>query len=74
MSVQHTEFTSTPTLRSRFSGIGSRFMAAMERYMELQSRSKQIEKLMAKSDEDLAKMGITRDRIVYYVFRDRAWF
>lgn len=37
------------------------------------SRHSQIAALEAKSDEELAKLGITRDRIVHYVFRDLIW-
>ncbi|OOY26556.1 hypothetical protein BMI90_17135 [Thioclava sp. L04-15] len=43
-------------------------------YMERQSRQDQIQRLEAKSDAELAAMGISRDRIVSHVFRDRFYF
>lgn len=42
----------------------------MVRVGEANSRSDQIERLSAMSDAELARRGITRDRIVQYVFRD----
>ena len=42
----------------------------MNAYMERRSRMSQIQALEAKSDAELAKMGIQRDRIVHHVFRD----
>lgn len=38
---------------------------------EAQSRADQIERLQALSDQELAKRGLTRDRIVHHVFRDK---
>ena len=35
------------------------------------TRADQIQALQAKSDEELAALGIQRDRIVAYVFRDK---
>ncbi len=42
-------------------------------YVETRSRRAEIAALEAKSDEELAKLGITRDRIIHYVFRDLIW-
>ena len=44
--------------------------AAMTSYMERRSRADQIAALNAKSDAELAELGITRDAIPAYVFRD----
>jgi hypothetical protein len=49
-----------------FASIGQ----GMNAYMERRSRMDQITRLEAKSDDELAKMGIQRDRIVQHVFRD----
>lgn len=49
-----------------FEGIGR----GMTAYARRHSRMDQIEKLQAKSDAELAQMGISRDRIVQHVFRD----
>lgn len=38
---------------------------------EAQSRSDEIQRLQALSDQELAKRGLTRDRIVHHVFRDK---
>ncbi len=35
-----------------------------------ESRMRQIEQLNALPDAELAKLGLTRDRIVHHVFRD----
>jgi uncharacterized protein YjiS (DUF1127 family) len=53
-------------LSNFFHGLGQGFVA----YMERRARTEQIAALNAKSDEELAKMGITRDTIPAYVFRD----
>lgn len=42
----------------------------MNAYMERRSRMSQILALEAKTDAELAAMGIRRDRIVHHVFRD----
>lgn len=44
------------------------------RYMEAQSRMGEITRLQGKSDAELARMGITREGIFSYVFRDRYCF
>lgn len=49
-----------------FAGIGN----SLVKYSERHSRADQIERLRAKSDEELAGMGLSRDRIVHHVFRD----
>ena len=53
-------------MASFFAGLGDGFNA----YIESRSRIHQIHKLNALSDEQLASLGITRDRITAYVFRD----
>jgi hypothetical protein len=40
---------------------------------ELRARSAQVQALMALSDEQLAKRGLTRDTIVTHVFRDKMY-
>ncbi len=49
-----------------FAGLGQGFNA----YLHSRSRIDEIRRLNAKSDEELARLGITRDRIPQYVFRD----
>ncbi len=51
-----------------------RFLAALVRGMEAQARvtarRNRIEALEAKTDEELARMGLRREDIPYHVFRD----
>jgi len=67
--VNTTDFS--PRLRAQidrfFASVGQGFNA----YLEARSRRDQIEALQMKSDAQLHQMGITRDGIVQYVFRDR---
>lgn len=49
-----------------FAGIGN----GLNAYSKRRSRVDQIERLEAKSDAELAGMGLSRDRIVQHVFRD----
>lgn len=50
-----------------FAGIGQGCNA----YLESRSRRAEIARLDALSDPELAELGLTRDRIVEHVFRDR---
>ncbi len=54
-------------------GFLSRFWAGVERIAEARSRSNQVEALMARSDAELAALGLTRDTIVLHVFRDKLY-
>ena len=69
--VTTTDFS--PRMRAQidrfFASIGQGFNA----YLEARSRRDQIERLQVMSDAQLAQLGITRDRIVHYVFRDLIW-
>ena len=55
-------------------GLFSRGKAALMRAFTADARvamrRDRIEALQAKSDADLARMGLTRDQIPYHVFRD----
>ena len=57
-------------LRS-LTAIGHGLMAWMERIAIANSRIDEIHHLQSLSDEELAKRGIERERIVYHVFADR---
>lgn len=63
----------TPETRSRIDAFFKRFGQGMNAYLESRARGAQIEALEAKSDDELARMGLTRDRIVAHVFRDTYW-
>lgn len=54
-------------------GIAARFGAFIELIAEARSRSDQVEALMARSDAELAALGLTRDTIVLHVFRDKLY-
>jgi uncharacterized protein YjiS (DUF1127 family) len=49
-----------------FASIGQGFNA----YLESQGRTEEIERLSSKSDKQLAEMGLRREDIPRYVFRD----
>lgn len=55
-------------------GLWKRFVAALERGLNAQAnvsaRRDRIEALEAKSDDELARLGIQRDQIAYHVFKD----
>jgi len=53
-------------ITSFFRSIGHSLVTATE----ASARFHQIEALQAKSDEELAKMGLRRDQIVHHVFKD----
>ncbi|WP_010141739.1 hypothetical protein [Oceanicola sp. S124] len=55
---------------AKLAGLMASISAGMVAYMERRTRSEQIAVLQSKSDEELAKLGINRDEIPAYVFRD----
>ena len=60
--------------QSGFRSAFDRFKAGVSRgfvaYIERQSRMDQVNRLNAKTDVELAEMGLRRDDIPRYVFRD----
>ena len=71
MAIQSTNLSIS--LRDRMDAFFARLGQGLNDYIETSSRQAEIAALDAKSDEELAKLGITRDRIVHYVFRDLIW-
>lgn len=59
-----------PDIRTKVDTFFAAMGQGMNAYMERRSRMDQIAALEAKTDAELAKMGIRRDRIVHHVFRD----
>ncbi|SPJ25482.1 hypothetical protein [Palleronia abyssalis] len=59
-------------------GLFTRTRAALARgfarWIEVNSRADRVAALQAKSDAELAALGLRRDDIVQYVFRDRMIF
>lgn len=49
----------------------SALRGGLDRFVEAQARTNEIARLRAMSDEDLARLGLRRDRIVQHVFRNR---
>lgn len=71
-AVEFDSTTQAPrSLRARVAAFWAAFGRAFGAYLDRQSRYHIVQRLNAMSDEELAKMGISRDRIVQYVFRDR---
>lgn len=63
-------FVPSKSFRQLIQALGVRFAY----YLEAQSRGTEIARLQAKSDDELAHLGLTRDGIVAHVFRDRFCF
>lgn len=60
--------TTAPT--SPLAGLGNRILSALTAIAEANPRMREMERLSAKSDADLAKMGLKREEIVRHVLRD----
>ncbi len=58
------------SLSARANAFFAAFARGMERYIERKSRSAQVQQLEAKSDAELAAMGLKREQIALHVFRD----
>ncbi|GAA6189272.1 hypothetical protein [Litorivita sp. NS0012-18] len=60
----------TRSLSARANAFFAALGRGMERYIERKSRAGQIQQLEAKSDAELAAMGLKREQIALHVFRD----
>ncbi|MFU8835651.1 hypothetical protein [Roseovarius autotrophicus] len=69
MAYISTNITSAP-LRAFWKGFVAALERSCERHAQVQSRRARIEALEAKSDEELARIGLRRDDIAYHVFKD----
>ncbi len=69
--MAHTAHHDTAFAAPRSRGILARIGTFLDRYAARQCRSDQIDRLEAMSDAELAKLGVTREGIVHYVFRDK---
>ncbi|TCM80526.1 DUF1127 domain-containing protein [Rhodovulum steppense] len=58
-------------ITGRTGSILSTLLDVLVRVMEHHPRTRQIERLNALSDEDLAARGLTRQDVVRHIFRDR---
>ncbi|TCP61949.1 hypothetical protein EV663_103135 [Rhodovulum bhavnagarense] len=65
MAIAHTNITG-----GHLSLLGT-VAALFERVVEGQARSRQVEKLNATSDAELARRGVTREEVIRHIFRDR---
>lgn len=68
-----TQSTPTPAVMRLWDGTMSFFRSfgtAMKISSTSETRMREIARLNTLSDEELAAMGLTRDRIVHHVFRD----
>lgn len=64
----------SPSKPGLFSAFAANLRRETDAYIRKHSRRAEIDALEAKSDAELARLGITRDQIVRYVFSDRIWF
>lgn len=70
MATAATNIHVTEAKQGFFSRLFASLARGLEAHHHVASRRDAIEKLEAKSDEDLAKMGLKREDIPYHVFRD----
>lgn len=61
-------------LRSSLRAFGETLVRGLTVYTERRARTDEINRLNAMSDRELAAMGVKRDRIVQYVFRDVCFY
>ena len=70
MSDITSQFAFSDNLRSGYERAVGSILRSMSAYADARSRRSQIEALEAKTDEELARLGIKRQDIAYHVFRD----
>lgn len=70
MATQTLTASRNAAIRDKVDAFFATIGQGMNAYIERRSRMDQIQTLEAKTDAELAKMGIQRDRIVNHVFRD----
>lgn len=66
--------TFAPSKPGLFSKLADHLRRETEAYIRANSRQAEINALKAKSDAELARMGLERSGIAHYVFSDRIWF
>ena len=66
--------TFAPSKPGLFSKLADHLRRETEAYIRANSRRAEINTLKAKSDAELAMLGIKRSEIARYVFSDRIWF
>lgn len=72
MTTLTTELNDHPrSLRSGLDRVKAALGRGFDAYVRAASRSDRIEALQAKTDAELASLGLSRDQIVQYVFRDK---
>lgn len=68
-------YTTQPTildvLREKAEAVAAHISTAFELYADAVSRKNEIAYLSNMTDAELAERGLTRDRIVHHVFRDK---
>lgn len=58
-------------IRAELDRLAAKFARGFNRYIETLSRARELERLNALSDRQLADMGLRREDIVRHVFRDK---
>ncbi|NYS23901.1 DUF1127 domain-containing protein [Rhodobacteraceae bacterium 2376] len=67
ISTDHRNRAEGSAVADFFAGLANGFGA----YLERRARTDQIRALNRLSDDELSRMGLTRDQIPFHVFRDR---
>ncbi len=70
MATASTDVQISKPERGRFARAYDAFLRWMETHHRMSSRLGMIEALEAKTDAELAAMGLRRENIVHHVFRD----
>ncbi len=71
MATLTTNITLAPgKFRGWLANVGAGLIGRFEAHAYKASRRDQIDTLQAKSDAELAKMGLRRDQIIHHVYRD----
>ncbi|MDQ2092006.1 hypothetical protein [Marimonas arenosa] len=64
------QFSFSDRPRSGYERMFASLLRGMNAYADARSRRDRIAALEAKSDAELARLGLKRDQIAYHVFRD----
>ncbi len=70
MADTTSQFTVSDSLRSGFARVLASIMRGIETNAHIRSRRDRIVALEARSDAELAQMGLNREDIAHHVFRD----
>ena len=71
MQITVTSHAPVGAVRTTFGRVFAAIGLGIDAFVEALSRAREVERLEAMSDRQLARLGIARNEIVEHVFRDR---